>query len=462
MLGEKRSILNISMLASDMVITILSFFVAYWLRTTSVFQFSWFSEAPLYPLWLYMKVLLLLLPLWWILYLRLGRYQPIKILGRYTFPLLPVYRVNVLGLLIAISIGYFLKVASVSRALVLLFFAVNCLLQTLWRLFLLAFLQRVYFHESDFRQVLVVGDARKISKLNGFISGKNEWGIKVIEVMEKPSPECLAAVLQQRVIDDVIFTIDSSKLSQIEDDITVCEQMGVGIHIVTEWFRSRASKAWMDDFYGVPMLTLSSTRRRPWELLIKRTIDIFLSGVGIIFLLPLMAVVGLIIKLTSPGPVLFAQTRCGLNGRLFKLYKFRSMVQDAEKRLESLKDRNEMTGPVFKIKDDPRLTPIGKFLRQTSLDELPQLYNVLKDDMSIIGPRPPLPEEVQKYKLWQRRRLSVTPGITCLWQISGRNDINFDQWMKLDMQYIDTWSFWLDLKILLLTIPVVLLQKGAR
>ena len=168
------------------------------------------------------------------------------------------------------------------------------------------------------------------------------------------------------------------------------------------------------------------------------------------------------IKLTSPGPILFRQKRSGLHGRLFTMYKFRSMVNDAEMLRAELEAFNEMTGPVFKMNQDPRVTPIGKFMRRTSIDEFPQLWNVLVGDMSLVGPRPPIPNEVDKYDPWHRRRLSMKPGLTCLWQISGRNKIGFDQWMKLDLQYIDNWSLWLDFTILLRTIPVVLSGFGAR
>ena len=170
----------------------------------------------------------------------------------------------------------------------------------------------------------------------------------------------------------------------------------------------------------------------------------------------------LLIKWTLPGPVLFNQVRMGLNGRKFNMYKFRSMHQDAENRLGALKSSNEMSGPVFKIANDPRVTPVGRFIRKFSIDELPQLFNVLKGDMSLVGPRPPIYKEVLEYQRWQRRRLSMRPGITCIWQVSGRNDIGFEEWMKLDLQYIDNWSFWLDLKLLFKTIPAVLIGKGAH
>jgi exopolysaccharide biosynthesis polyprenyl glycosylphosphotransferase len=196
-------------------------------------------------------------------------------------------------------------------------------------------------------------------------------------------------------------------------------------------------------------------------LMIKRSFDIIFSIINLIFLMPAMIIISLIIKFTSPGPILFVQNRCGLNGRIFKMYKFRTMVKDAEELKHSLSSKNEIDGPVFKMKSDPRITKIGKFLRRTSMDELPQFINVLKGEMSIIGPRPPLPQEVKKYKAWQRRRLSMRPGLTCLWQVSGRNNISFEQWMKLDLKYIDDWDLVMDFKILVKTIPAVILGNGA-
>jgi exopolysaccharide biosynthesis polyprenyl glycosylphosphotransferase len=197
------------------------------------------------------------------------------------------------------------------------------------------------------------------------------------------------------------------------------------------------------------------------QLLLKRVMDIVVSLVGLIVLSPLLVIVALIIRFTSPGPVLFAQERVGMNKRLFKLYKFRSMYVDAEKRRSELEHLNEMDGPVFKIKNDPRVTPIGRFIRKTSIDELPQLLNVLRGQMSLVGPRPPLPAEVDRYDWLYRRRLSIKPGITCLWQISGRNEITFKQWMEMDKAYIDNWSLWLDITILAKTVPAVLFSKGA-
>ena len=200
---------------------------------------------------------------------------------------------------------------------------------------------------------------------------------------------------------------------------------------------------------------------RFYRRFIKRPLDIVASVIGLVALSPLFIVLAAMVKFDSRGPVFFRQMRVGKDGREFEFYKFRSMVEDAEEMKNKLMHLNELEGPVFKISDDPRITPIGRFLRRTSLDELPQLFNVLRGDMSLVGPRPPLPAEVENYEGWQREKLSVLPGITCLWQISGRNHIGFTEWMRLDIEYIRRQSFGLDVKILVRTLPAVLLRKGA-
>jgi exopolysaccharide biosynthesis polyprenyl glycosylphosphotransferase len=211
----------------------------------------------------------------------------------------------------------------------------------------------------------------------------------------------------------------------------------------------------------VPLLSFATTPTSQIQLMLKRALDVALAGFLLLIGMPIAGLIALTIKLTYGGNVLFRQTRCGLNGRSVTLDKFRTMVADAEERRGALLHLNEMNGPVFKLKSDPRVTRLGRLLRRFSLDELPQFWNVLRGDMSLVGPRPPIPEEVAQYKRWQRRRLAMKPGLTCLWQISGRNNIDFDRWMQLDLEYIDSWSPMLDLKILLKTVPVVLSGRGA-
>jgi exopolysaccharide biosynthesis polyprenyl glycosylphosphotransferase len=219
----------------------------------------------------------------------------------------------------------------------------------------------------------------------------------------------------------------------------------------------------LHEFDGFPLLSFSTTPTNEALMFVRRILDVILASFILVICGPLLMLpAAILIKLTSGGPVLFRQKRCGLNGRQFVMYKFRSMVNNAEQLRVELEGLNEMDGPVFKSSRDPRITTVGKVIRRFSIDELPQIFNVLKGDMSLVGPRPPLPAEVARYERWQRRRLSMKPGMTCLWQISGRNEVSFDDWMKLDLTYIDNWSLLLDLKILLKTVPVVLLGRGAK
>ena len=232
--------------------------------------------------------------------------------------------------------------------------------------------------------------------------------------------------------------------------------------MAVNFFPHMIAKVHLEDLHGIPLLTFSTVPFNEFLLFIKRTLDILISGAIILSLAPLFMIISLLIKISSPGTVFFKQFRVGRNGRHFTLYKFRSMVFDAEEKKKELENLNEMNGPVFKIKNDPRVTSIGRWLRKTSLDEIPQFWNVFIGEMSLVGPRPPLPEEVTHYKRWQKRKLSMKPGITCLWQISGRNNnSDFDDWMKLDLKYIDNWSLKLDMQIFLRTILVVLWGKGA-
>jgi len=233
--------------------------------------------------------------------------------------------------------------------------------------------------------------------------------------------------------------------------------------VALDLFDLKIARARQTELDNIPFITFETAPSHQWQLFMKRLIDLFISGLGIILLsIPLLAV-ALLIRLTSKGPALFLQKRIGLNGRKFVLFKFRTMQADAQRRRAKLESLNMMNGPVFKMKDDPRITGLGKFLRKFSIDELPQLLNVFRGEMSLVGPRPAVYKEVLQYEHWQRRRLSMRPGITCLWQVSGRNKIaDFSEWMKLDLQYVDSWSLWLDFKILMQTIPVVIFGIGAH
>jgi len=263
------------------------------------------------------------------------------------------------------------------------------------------------------------------------------------------------------VVDEIIFAVGSESLAELEEVFLLCDQEGVRTRVVVDFFPHGNSSVSLDRFGGTPLLTFSAAPDDEIRLLVKRLTDVAMAAAGLLVLAPFMAIVAVLIRLTSPGPAIFRQVRCGLNGRRFVFYKFRSMCRNAEEMKASLAHLNTRE-TVFKIPHDPRLTPLGRYLRKFSIDEWPQLWNVLRGDMSLVGPRPAVPGEVDQYKLWQRRRLRMRPGLTCLWAVSGRDKVDFETWMKLDMQYIDNWSLALDWKIILRTIPRVLIGHGAN
>ena len=301
------------------------------------------------------------------------------------------------------------------------------------------------------------------ARLRGFIADNDYPGQTSIQLGESypvhPLSD-LTRLLEKQVIDEVIFAVDSDRLASLEDAFLFCDEDGVRTRLAIDFFPHVNSQMYLDRLGDAPLLTFSATPHDELRLLVKRFTDFCVALVGLVLLAPFMGLVALLIRATSPGPAIFRQERCGLNGRRFMFYKFRSMCNNAEELRASLEELNEKK-TVFKIQNDPRLTGIGRWLRKFSVDELPQLWNVLRGDMSLVGPRPPLPDEVKRYERWQRRRLRMRPGLTCLWAISGRDSVDFETWMKLDMQYIDHWSLALDWKILVQTIPRVLLGKGA-
>lgn len=274
----------------------------------------------------------------------------------------------------------------------------------------------------------------------------------------------LAEILHDTAANGVIILPRNILFGQIEQAIQICELEGVEVWLQADFFNTQISRTLIDDFQGRPMLVFRSVPEVSWQGMAKHLIDFFGALVFMAITLPAWLVIAIMIKMTSPGPIFFRQERSGLNGKPFTMLKFRSMANNAEQTKHELEVLNEMTGPVFKVSNDPRVTRLGRFLRKYSIDEWPQMLNVLRGEMSLVGPRPLPVEEVQKFDdAAHRRRLSVRPGLTCLWQVSGRNDLaDFKEWVRLDLEYIDNWSLWLDLKILVRTVPAVLFGSGAR
>jgi exopolysaccharide biosynthesis polyprenyl glycosylphosphotransferase len=276
--------------------------------------------------------------------------------------------------------------------------------------------------------------------------------------------DCLVDIMHEHSPNGVLLAAQHTYFGQIEQAIALCEREGVEVWLLADFFKPQISKTSVATFHGRPMLVFRSAPSSTWPLVVKHALD-FVGAMVLLLLASVpMALAALAIKLTSPGPVLFRQQRSGLNGQPFTMLKFRSMRTDAEQLRHELEALNEMSGPVFKVTNDPRITPLGRFLRKWSVDELPQLINVLRGDMSLVGPRPLPVHEVKRFDdPAHRRRLSVKPGLTCLWQVSGRNKVkDFGEWVRLDLEYIDNWSLWLDFKILLRTIPAVLTGAGAK
>ena len=316
------------------------------------------------------------------------------------------------------------------------------------------------------KRLILVGAEEETVRLLEELKEKPPSDIEILSRFDlnKAPVERLADLLHEHSANGVILSAKNTLFGQIEKAIEVCELEGVEVWLLADFFKTRISQTTVDDFYGRPTLVFRSAPEASWQGVAKQLIDVVGAlALLLLFAFPLLFV-ALLIKLTSPGPALFCQQRSGLNGRPFTMLKFRSMNSDAEQRQQELAAFNEMEGPVFKITNDPRITPVGRRLRKYSIDEFPQLWNVLRGEMSLVGPRPLPVDEVHRFNdLAHRRRLSVKPGLTCLWQVRGRNNVkDFQDWVRLDLEYIDNWSLWLDLKILLRTIPVVLLGMGAK
>jgi exopolysaccharide biosynthesis polyprenyl glycosylphosphotransferase len=337
--------------------------------------------------------------------------------------------------------------------------------------------RRLDSHEPPVQDVLIVGTGpmarcsaeelrdrrRTAAMVKGHLRFSDEPEVaSVLDAAVLGTTDDLERSLRSIPIDEVYIAGNPARHSaEMQRAIRTCERFGIPFALPAYSFRLERARPAMSAAVSDGFLHFVTHAPRPYQRSIKRLFDIFASALALLVLSPLLTAVAILIKLTSTGPIFFRQARVGLNGRPFNMFKFRTMVVGADRLKQHLEEKNEQSGPVFKMKNDPRVTPLGRWLRKHSVDELPQLINVLRGDMSVVGPRPPLPSEVALYEGWQRRRLSVRPGLTCIWQVSGRNQISFQEWMFLDMRYIDHWSLSQDLSLILQTFPVVLSGRGA-
>ena len=440
---------------SDLALTALAFELAYrtrgWLGLPRVF----YIDSPVKLLLLAGSALVYLFAGRWLgVHDRLDSARPATIL-RETF------RQCAVGA-IAVVLAEYLMRLDLSRFFLGLFAAYSWALLTLFRLNLSPIMGAFRKRFGVLHYVAVAGSGENAIRITTLLNDSSRFGVRLAaQLNDRPSVEEISALLSKQVVDEIIFAVRSDQLAELEEIFLLCDEEGVRTRVALDFFPHVNSQVYLDRLGPAHLLTFSAAPHDELQLLAKRALDLLLAGASLIVISPVMLIVALMIRLTSPGPAIFRQTRCGLNGRKFVFYKFRSMCNDAEQRKASLRHLNQKT-TAFKISNDPRLTKVGRFLRKFSIDEWPQLWNVLRGDMSLVGPRPAVPEEVEQYKRWQRRRLRMRPGLTCLWALSGRDSLDFDTWMKLDMEYIDNWSLALDWKVMLRTIPHVVTGKGAH
>jgi exopolysaccharide biosynthesis polyprenyl glycosylphosphotransferase len=447
----------------DACLFAVSFWLAYALRSDPTI-IDLFNLPPVNPFEDYVWLYLLVIPVAPVVLESQGFYTRPVLGARRTmaWPLAKGCLLIVLGLILVV---FFFKM-TIARAVIVWFgFTSFILVSIKEELLRIAF--RSQFGKSQYlRRYMLVGTAVETRRLKGELDDKAFRELEVVsEVDLNQTPiDQLVALLHELSVNGVIVSTKHSYFEQVEQVIHACELEGVEAWLMADFFKTQISRTSFDDFHGHPILVFRTTPEASWQSVMKQLLDFFGALVLLVVLALPLFIIGLLIKLTSPGPILFRQQRSGLNGRPFTIYKFRTMVTNAEQFKHELEAMNEMKGPVFKVSNDPRITPIGKWLRKFSLDEWPQFFNVLRGEMSLVGPRPLPVDEVKRFNdLAHRRRLSVKPGLTCLWQIRGRNKIaDFRDWVRLDLEYIDNWSIWLDLKILWLTVPVVFTGAGAK
>jgi exopolysaccharide biosynthesis polyprenyl glycosylphosphotransferase len=370
--------------------------------------------------------------------------------------------------LIVLLFCFKMLLALIARWIVIWFGGISFVLVFAKEEFLRAIFKSKLGWEQNKRRFLLVGSRNETALIRAELKSRATNDIEVPAELDLNdlSLDRLVEALHEYSVNGVILSAKHAYFDQVEAAIRACELEGVEAWLVADFFKTQISRTSLDDFFGRPILVFRTTPEASWQSVLKQVIDFggALILLVLLFVIPVLPVVALLIKLTSPGPILFRQKRSGLNGRPFTIYKFRTMVTNAEQRQHELAAMNEMSGPVFKVSNDPRITPIGRILRKFSIDEFPQLFNVLRGEMSLVGPRPLPVDEVKRFNDFaHRRRLSVKPGLTCLWQVSGRNNVkDFKDWVRLDLEYIDNWSLWLDLKILWWTVPTVLAGTGAK
>jgi exopolysaccharide biosynthesis polyprenyl glycosylphosphotransferase len=449
--------------------TVATFLLAYAVREATV-------QGEVGEFWAHLGLLPAIVPIWAVLLVLSGAYASPRstTLWGYTRAVLQAVAG---GLALLLAGMFLLKLEHVSRMVIVLFAVLDVAALTAIRFETVRRFRRAIRRGERCRKVLIVGTGRRAEEIAETLIQQSEWGVHIIghldpqvdrvgqRVLGAPvlgTIDEISVVLRDYVVDEVILAVPRSMIGEVEKVVRVCEEEGVTVVLMANVFDVNVARMGLVHLSSLPLLKLEAVAQDEWKLLIKRMIDLALVVAAMPVLLPVMGLIALAVRLDSAGPVLFLQERVGLAKRRFLMYKFRTMRVGSERLQAQLEHLNEAKGPIFKIKDDPRVTRVGRILRRTSLDELPQLFNVLQGEMSLVGPRPMSIRDVSLFDRGiQRRRFSVKPGLTCLWQISGRSQLPFSEWLRLDLLYIEQWSLTLDLKILLKTMPVVLRGTGA-
>ncbi|WP_430937007.1 sugar transferase [Saccharicrinis sp. 156] len=457
---EKMSVLF------QVLLTLCCFYLAWWGTNTFI--------EPLVTGYNEYRILFILIgPLWFLLldHFGMGKMSRIKMYSSIFFEYFSVVGLGTALLFIFIGL---LNFHHVSRWTMMLFVLLNFITLFAYKISGFKTMKAFRGRGYNYRYVLIIADSNSDYFIDRIIETK-AWGYKIYgivcdapEIMQKYGSQynvvsevkSLAEIIDKGIVDEVMYCKSDFNQDKIRDLMSLCAEVGITFRMQSELLNLVSGRSHLSYFNQLPFLTFMNTPDNYLALRMKSLMDYLGAGLILLIISPVLLLIALTIKLGDGGPVFFAQTRVGQNGRLFQCLKFRTMVTNAEDLKHTLTEQNEQEGPVFKMKNDPRVTRVGRFLRKTSLDELPQFINVLKGEMSIVGPRPPVPAEVEEYVRWQRRRLSMKPGITCIWQVSGRNNIPFEQWMKMDMQYIDTWSLKLDIMLFLKTFKVMLIKDG--
>jgi exopolysaccharide biosynthesis polyprenyl glycosylphosphotransferase len=467
MLKERETVLRRFLILVDSVVISLAYLFAFLLR-------GLIKEGDI-TLSRFLITLVIAIPYWCLTLYANGIYLSMRTRS-YLEILWALIKSAVMTFLMLGTFIFLFKLTFMSRLFFLLFIGLSLLF--IWVEKTAIFMSAHYVRRQGLntRRLLIVGTGKRAVEFVKRVDRHPEWGFEVVgAVDDEPSRgihqvgrlavlgsfEDIPSIFHREAVDEVVFVVPRSRLNSLQGAIDDCETEGVVVTVAVDLFDTKLARSSVTELDGLPLLHFKTTRAKEWELLLKRLFDFVIAGAGIIVLSPLFLILSILIKVSSRGPVFFKQARLGLSGRRFTLYKFRTMRLGAQDVLSDVADLNQMTTPEFRDKKTRWITPVGRLMRKFSLDELPQLFNVFIGHMSIVGPRPTVPDEVEKYKDWHRRRFSMKPGITCLWQVNGRNNVAFEDWMKLDLEYLDSWSLWLDAKILLKTVPVVLFGIGA-